>query len=120
MYHALGQKQKPQIKLDNCFSYDIILVSHESAKAQIRKLKTKKSFWLLSGLVLSGAGAYYKMSSDKHFTEYGAATNNAKELHELIEMEDQIYTTSFGLGGVCLMRAITLNNQENTLKKKWQ
>jgi hypothetical protein len=95
-------------------------MSHASVKAQLKKIKNKKSFWLISGLVLTGAGAYYKMSSDKHFTEYGTATNNAKELHELIEMENQIYTTSFGLGGVCLLRTLALNNQEKTLKEKWQ
>ncbi len=108
------------VKANSVTNYDIILTSHESAKAQIRKLKTKKSFWLLSGLVLSGAGAYYKMSADKHFSEYNAATDNAEELHEMIAMEDQIYPSAFGLGGVCLMRAFMLHRQEVKLKKKWQ
>ena len=108
------------VKVDKITNYDLNLMSHASVKAQLKKIKSKKSFWLISGLVLTGAGAYYKMSSDKHFTEYGTATNNAKELHELIEMENQIYTTSFGLGGVCLLRALTLNNQEKILKEKWQ
>jgi len=108
------------VKVDKITNYDLNLMSHASVKAQLKKIKNKKSFWLISGLVLTGAGAYYKMSSDKHFTEYGTATNNAKELHELIEMENQIYTTSFGLGGVCLLRTLALNNQEKTLKEKWQ
>jgi len=108
------------VKVDKITNYDLNLMSHASVKAQLKKIKGKKSFWLVSGLVFTGAGAYYKMSSDKHFTEYGTATNNAKALHELIEIENQIYTTSFGLGGACFLRAFTLNSQEKTLKQKWQ
>jgi len=108
------------VKVDKITNYDLNLMSHASVKAQLKKIKGMKSFWLVSGLVFTGAGAYYKMSSDKHFTEYGTATNNAKALHELIEIENQIYTTSFGLGGACFLRAFTLNSQEKTLKQKWQ
>ncbi len=108
------------VKVDKITNYDLNLMSHASVKAQLKKIKGMKSFWLVSGLVFTGAGAYYKMSSDKHFTEYGTATNNAKALHELIEIENQIYNTSFGLGGACFLRAFTLNSQEKTLKQKWQ
>ena len=117
-YHSFSESVT--VKANSITNYDIILVSHESAKSQIRKLKTKKSFWLISGLVLNGAGAYYKMSADKHFSEYNAATDNAEELHEMIEMEDQIYPSAFGLGGVCLMRAFMLHRQEVKLKGKWK
>ena len=59
-------------------------------------------------------------SSEKYQSNFLHHESLDKELHELIEMENQIYTTSFGLVGVCLLRALTLNNQEKTLKEKWQ
>ena len=108
------------VKVDKITNYDLNLMSHASVKAQLKKIKSKKSFWLISGLVFTGAGAYYKMSADKHFSEYNAATDNADELGEMIAMEDQIYPSAFGLGGVCLMRAFILHRQEVKLKKKWQ
>jgi hypothetical protein len=117
-YHSFSESMT--VKANRITNYDIILISHESTKSQVRKLKTRKSFWLISGFLLSGAGAYYKMSADKHFSEYNAATDKADELHEMIEMEDQIYPAAFGLGGVCFMRALMLHRQEVKLKTKWE
>ena len=109
------------VKANSTSNHDINLVSHASAKLQIQQLKTKKSVWLISGLLLSGAGVYYKYSAEKHFNEYNStARDNASELHETIKMEDAIYPAAFGLGGVCLTRAFMYHQQEVKLKKKYQ
>ncbi len=109
------------VKANGTSSHAINLVSHASAKLQLRQVKTKKSVWLISGLLLSGAGVYYKYSAEKHFNEYNSsARDNASELHETIKMEDQIYPTAFGLGGVCLARAFLYHQQEVRLKKKYK
>ena len=105
------------VKANSTSNHDINLVSHASAKLQIQQLKTKKSVWLISGLLLSGTGVYYKYSAEKHFKEYNnTARDNASELHETIKMEDAIYPAAFGLGGVCLTRAFMYHQQEVKLK----
>jgi len=82
------------------------------------KYKKRKTFWLISALVSSGVGAYAYLQSDKYYKQYQNATTDAADLHQKVQLFDQIYPIAFGIAGFCTVEFIIKAGLQGKAKKQ--
>jgi len=82
------------------------------------KYKKRKTVWLISALVSSGVGAYAYLQSEKYYKQYQNSTTDAADLHQKIQLFDQIYPIAFGVAGFCTVEFILKAGLQGKAKKQ--
>ena len=82
------------------------------------KYKKRKTVWLISALVSSGVGAFAYLQSNNYFKQYQNATTDAADLHQKVQLFDQIYPIAFGVAGFCTVEFILKTGLQRKAKKQ--
>ena len=81
-------------------------------------LRRGKTFWLITTLMSGAATAYSYLQSEEYYKQYQTATTDAENLHQQVEMYDQIFQVSAGVAAFSTLEFIIKAIKQGNAKKK--
>jgi hypothetical protein len=81
-------------------------------------LRSGKTFWLITTLISGAATAYSYVQSEEYYKQYQTATSDANNLHDQVEMYDQLFQISAGVAAFSTLKFIIKAVRQGNAKKK--
>jgi hypothetical protein len=81
-------------------------------------LRSGKTFWLITTLISGAATAYSYVQSEEYYKQYQTATSDASNLHDQVEMYDQLFQISAGVAAFSTLKFIIKAVRQGNAKKK--
>jgi hypothetical protein len=85
---------------------------------QFYRYRGGKVFWLISSLVFAGAGTYAYMESKNYYQDYLAATTDADDLHQKVELFSKVAPAAFGVAGFSFLEFFIKAHKQAKAKKQ--
>ena len=85
---------------------------------EMTKHKKKRNFWMISTAITGGVGLFSYLQSEKLYSDYQTATNDATDINKKIKMYDTITPIALGVAGICLINSIIHASKHGKAKRK--
>jgi len=82
------------------------------------KYKKSKVLWLSGVLVAGALGTFSYLQAETYYDQYQAATTDAADLHQKVELYDKITPVAFGVAGLCALEFILKAGKQSRAKKQ--